>query len=174
MRLAHSGDVKIYEDGGAKPRAYLVCHPYSTTNEEDAYNWLRENPSGTVLITDVPFATVADCDVSDPGSAEITSYDPERVVIHVSSDNEAAYLILADAWYPGWTASDNGMPANVFRANGIFRAVQIPRGEHEIVFSYQSRPFRIGAVVSALSLLIMVGLVILLPDSRMSDRPAMR
>jgi len=64
------------------------------------------------------------------------------------------------------------LPAKIFRADGVFRAVQIPRGDHEIVFTYQSRPFRIGVVVSIVSLMIVVGLIIFLPAHEPPDPPA--
>lgn len=172
LRLAQSGDVKIYEDAGAHPRAYLVCQPRATTDPDEAYRWLADDPQTPVLITDVPFATVADCNPAAPGTAQIVSYEPERVVIQATTVNDAAYLILTDAWYPGWSATVDGQEANVFRANGLFRAVRVPRGSHQIVLTYQNRPFEIGAVVSLIALIITLGAIILIPASRRPDPPA--
>jgi hypothetical protein len=172
LRLAHSGDVKIYEDSLARPRAYLVCQPFTTTDDEEAYAWLATHPDGVALFTDVPFAAVAPCDTSAPGQAQIISYTPERIVIRASTDSDAAYLVLADAWYPGWTATDDDSPAKVYRANGVFRAVQIPQGEHEIVFTYQSLPFKRGTVISLASLIAAAGLLFILPNHLHSGSPS--
>ena len=48
-----------------------------------------------------------------------------------------AFLLLTDAYYPGWTASVNGEPTAVRRADVMFRAVPMPAGESTVVFEYR-------------------------------------
>ena len=45
-------------------------------------------------------------------------------------------LVLADTWYPRWSATVNGAPAEIARADVIFRGVQLPDGESEVVFRF--------------------------------------
>jgi hypothetical protein len=42
----------------------------------------------------------------------------------------------------------------ILRANGIFRAVPVPPGEHVVTFVYRPVPFYAGATVTALTLTI--------------------
>lgn len=68
------------------------------------------------------------------------SYEPDRVVLRVSTRSSGT-LVLNDAYYSGWSAEVNGIPAPIFPWNGMFRGIAIPRaGEYEAVFSYS--PFR--------------------------------
>ena len=50
------------------------------------------------------------------GSARLTSDRPQRVAIAVEAAADA-WLVLADAWFPGWTATLDGVSTPVLRAN---------------------------------------------------------
>ena len=53
-------------------------------------------------------------------------------------------LVLADAWYPGWTATVNGEATPVYRANIMFRAVAVPAGENLVVFQFDPQLWRVA------------------------------
>jgi len=65
----------------------------------------------------------------------IADYTPERVVIDVETETDG-YLFLSDAYYPGWRATIDGAPTTIYRADIMFRAVFVPAGAHEIVYTY--------------------------------------
>ncbi|WP_343417085.1 YfhO family protein [Candidatus Flexifilum breve] len=65
----------------------------------------------------------------------IADYTAERVVIDVETDFDG-YLFLSDAYYPGWHATIDGAPTTIYRADVMFRAVFVPAGVHEIVYTY--------------------------------------
>jgi hypothetical protein len=82
---------------------------------------------------------------------------PERVVAEMTSDS-AGVLVLADLFYPGWTAEVDGHPAEILRADGVFRALALPAGSHRAVFRYKPLSVQIGAALSAAALLVIAGL----------------
>lgn len=57
-------------------------------------------------------------------------------------------LLVRDPWYPGWTASVNGQPAPLYRADGVLMAVALPAGESEVVFRFRPLSFLVGAGIS--------------------------
>lgn len=63
---------------------------------------------------------------------------------------EARVVVLSDAFAPGWTATVNGQPAPILRANYAFRAVEIP-GDASIVFRYRTPGLSAGVTVSGLA-----------------------
>jgi hypothetical protein len=90
------------------------------------------------------------------GRAAIVDYRPESVRIDVET-SEAAVLILADAFEPGWTARiEGGETLDIFRANGLVRAVMVPAGRSQVLFHYETPWLRLGACLSGLGLLIIV------------------
>jgi hypothetical protein len=162
LRLAYAAEVKIYEYQGTLPRAYLACNPVRADSQEEAWGMLQAG-SWPVVEDTSPTAQIS-CNPNNPGLASTSLYEPERVEILAESRGENVYLILSDAWYPGWQATLDGQPVPILRANGMFRAVHVPPGQHEIVFTYRSKPFEIGTAVSIACLLTtIIGLAIFRP-----------
>jgi hypothetical protein len=90
------------------------------------------------------------------GRATIVEYRPETIRIDVETP-EAAVLVLADAFEPGWTARiEGGDPLEIFRANGLVRAVLVPAGRARVLFHYETPWLRPGAYLSGLGLLIIL------------------
>jgi hypothetical protein len=85
------------------------------------------------------------------GLARILAYEPERVVVEVWAE-EPSFLILSDAFYPGWEAAVDGRPAPILRANILLRAVAVPAGGHTVEFSYRCRPLEAGLRLSVAGL----------------------
>lgn len=82
-----------------------------------------------------------------PARVTIDAFHPEEIVLRVSSPR-AGWLVLAEAWYPGWRAIIDGEPARVQPANGWMRAVALPAGTREVVLSYRPASFWCGSLVT--------------------------
>ena len=63
---------------------------------------------------------------------------------------DGGWLVLADAWYPGWEASVDGEGVQIYIANVLFRAVWVPPGEHAVAFEYRPVSFYAGSALSLL------------------------
>jgi len=180
FRLAHSGDVKVYENLDVLPRAFLVHEHRVVENAEDgaalalmqdaafdpATEVVLSVVAGAALTGDVPPEPVGEGDAQpSPGELDareecvrVTRYAPERVEIDVVA-GAPGYLVLTDAWYPGWEATVDGEPMQVHRADLLFRAVAVDAGHHHVVLTYRPVSLRIGAGVSLAGL---VGLAVVI------------
>jgi hypothetical protein len=67
--------------------------------------------------------------------AKIEEVVPEQQVVHVDAPTDGV-VVVADQYYPGWQATVDGTPSELFRANGFQRAVFVKAGKHDIHFSY--------------------------------------
>ena len=86
------------------------------------------------------------------GTARILAEFAGRVDV-AASVKDGGWLVLSDTYFPGWSATVDGEPAEILPAQGVFRAVWVPAGEHLVQFVYRPWSFAIGAVVTGLCLL---------------------
>ena len=162
-RLIHSGDVKIYENLNVLPRAFLLAN-WQWQPDETAVLAAMQDPSFDPRQTAVLLGKGENLtglqDLS--GLAEIISYAPEKVVIRTDAPQDSL-LLLTDANYPGWQAALDGRPAAIVPADGLFRGVFVPAGEHEVVFEFAPRSVANGRVLSSvgLGLLLLAGVYLL-------------
>ena len=84
----------------------------------------------------------------------ITSYRPEAVEISVAA-GAPGLLILADQAFPGWAARVDGEPTPIITVDHALRGVYILAGTHQVSFSYEPWPFRLGAALTLGSLLLL-------------------
>ncbi len=87
----------------------------------------------------------------------MVDYQPARVVLSVHA-SAPGYVLLAQAGYPGGGALVDGADAPIHGADYIFRAVAVSAGTHQIVFEYRPTTLYLGAAISALALLIVIGI----------------
>jgi len=95
---------------------------------------------------------------ADPGrvsagdSVERTLWNSARREFAVRS-NAGGRFGLKEQFFPGWSATLDGRAIPEEPWEGAFQAVQVPPGDHHLQFRYRSSGLRIGAWVSAASVL---------------------
>lgn len=99
------------------------------------------------------------------GEARIIAETPTKIVI-AATNQTPGELVLADTFYPGWRATVDGQPTPVTRANEAHRAVFLPAGAHQVVFTYRPLSLLLGAAISATA--IVAGLAIIVLGKRRS------
>jgi hypothetical protein len=147
----------LYKVDGSVPRAYVVSQIRAVDNAAAVLPLLSTAPfdpahevvlQGKVRIKANHRPLLA--------AAKIARYEDSRVSIQVTS-NDDAVLVLTDSYYPGWRAYLDGKQTDILRANHFFRAVVIPEGTHRIEFIYEPDWFRLGALVSLMTLFTIIG-----------------
>ena len=165
FRLVHSGDVKIYQNIDVLPRALIVPQALSVPDDAVALATMRAasfDPVQTVVLN----GAQANIGRAQAGAssykADIVSDEPEHVVIETNGE-DAGWLILLDAWYPGWRATIDGAPVEVARADVLFRAVPVPAGQHRVEFVFAPLSRWMGVGMSLMTLALCVAAIIALP-----------
>ena len=88
-----------------------------------------------------------------PASCEVTSQTSQSLSLKVQTDHDGL-LYMADHFYPGWIAELDAKPVAILRANGLNRAVMIPKGEHVLKVSYHPFVLSLGFMLAGAGLLI--------------------
>ena len=147
------GSVYIYENQEVLPRAFVVRNANVLEGKNKIFNALRKfDPKETVILEEKVDR------LTHPGKfkeATITSYQPNRIKLSVQLD-DPGFLVLGDIWAPGWKAYDHGIKKQVFKANYALRSILLEKGEHQIEFIYDPLSYRIGRMVSLLTVLLLL------------------
>jgi len=160
----------LYELERPLPRAYVVPHARRYATPTAVINAVLDRSfplREAVALTDST-APAAGGSADDPVTSESVSPFPgvriteaEEEEVRLALDPiaaDGAWLVLTDSFYPGWAASVDGEPRPIETANFFFRAIPLEPGDRNVVFSYRSRPFERGRLISLASLVLAVGL----------------
>lgn len=87
--------------------------------------------------------------------AVIRAFAAEHIEVEVATASPGL-LVLAESYFPGWSATVNGEPASCLPANGWMRAVSVPAGTSRVVLSFTSSRLAQGAWVSLLAIVVVL------------------
>jgi len=158
----HDGDVKVYRNLRAMPRAYLV---HQARQEQglaaiDAMKQPGFDPQREVILES---AAPALDKPTGADAVQIVTDEPENVAMDVDV-TAPGILVLSDAYYPGWQATVDGQSVPILRANYYFRGLALGAGQHRVEFTFHPRSLDVGALVSLIALGVLVAL--LLPERK--------
>ena len=136
-QIARTRDAYIYENPRALPRVLVV--PQAQVADFDAIlasgRWPQGfDPRRSVLLEVQPSADPAG--PAQPGTARIERYGTTEVRVAVDAP-QGGYLVLNDVWHHWWQVEVDGRPAELLRANVLFRAVQVPPGQSTVRFVFK-------------------------------------
>jgi hypothetical protein len=87
---------------------------------------------------------------------EAVAVDPGHIVARVATPAQS-FLLLNEAFYPGWKATVDGAPVEVYRADYLFSGLVLSPGVHTVEFRFESPALRRGEIISAATLLLVLG-----------------
>ena len=174
------GSAVLYRNPPRWPRARLVGRPIYAAGR--ASGRCGADRRGTSSATTWLWRTLApapgrrrglgQCHGSPKTSRNGSSSRPSR--------RSPSYLVLADTFDPGWSATLDGRPVPIRPAYVAFRAVYLSEGTHTVVFTYRPAGFALGLGLTVLG--VVLGLVlwalpagstVLSPDHATLARPTL-
>jgi len=165
LREVHVGSQAVYENLLALPRVTLLGDYHVVTPAIAILDSVRDGTSDserTTFLESDPGVTLGPI---EGGRATLTHYGLNDVTVEVETPGPAI-LRLADLWHPDWTVTVDGKAEPLLKADYLLRAVVVPAGRHEVVFRFTPPVMRLGLGVSALGLLVSLGLVVAGPLRR--------
>ncbi|MGL4729927.1 MAG: hypothetical protein ACRCWO_14350, partial [Bosea sp. (in: a-proteobacteria)] len=135
--LARTKDAYIYENPRALPRVMVVGEARRANLDTilASGQWPEFDPRRTVLVAqDVPLPPTPGGRPS--GTARILDYGTDTVTIEALAP-QGGFLVLNDVWQAWWQVEVNGTPADMLRANVLFRAVAVPEGRSTVTFRFE-------------------------------------
>jgi len=161
-KLVFNKDVWIYENKSVLQRAYFVAQSTFVETENEALSEMRKDsfiPKDAVIIVGHDKQQNRKELVTEPSMVKIVNYKAQKVEIDVDAMNNG-FLVLSDRYYPGWKVYIDGKESHLYNANYIFRAVELNKGKHSVVFVFNPLSFRIGLYISIISSIAIIVLLI--------------
>ncbi len=171
--------LKVYENLGVMPRAFTL--PRSATivvpTQAAVGETIRRYDPRFYLIADeetLPEAlrpAEGSAQPGEPRAQAVVAYGLDQVVVEAEVDGPA-WLVLGDAYFPGWKAFVSPAALSVeasqeveeevpvVRTAGNFRAVPLEAGRWRVRFKYSPDSVKIGAFLSFLSGMVLVFLAV--------------
>ncbi len=154
-----SGSLWIYKNPWVSPRAYLAHDAEILPDDTailqrmsiDSFPWPAAYFTLEEKVNNLhTFPAIGD-------SVAITNASENEIEM-IANSHDSSYLVLTDTYYPGWEATVDGVGTTIHRTNYAMRAILLPPGKHKVTFIFRPRLFRIGAWISSVSLLLLLGI----------------
>jgi hypothetical protein len=150
----------VYEYRDALPRVFFPKRTAVVRGKEAALRYMASgmfDPAETAVVEEPP---PFDMPSSAVRRAEVTAWDLHRIRVKAELD-APGLLVFSEIFYPkGWTASVDGKPARIVKADHALRAVYLGPGSHEVAMHFSPASFGLGLrITAAVTALLVLGVV---------------
>jgi O-antigen/teichoic acid export membrane protein len=173
----YDGEVKVYRNADALPRAFIVDEAVTAGSQEEALDRaLLVDLRKTVVIEGFPAQGLPPAASPQVREARLAERKNREIFVDINL-SDRGWLVYTDNYFEGWKAylrpfgaEGEGVDAEgraieeqvpIYRANGSFRTVYIPQaGQWTVRFVYSPRSFLLGVYATFLggiTLLLLAG-----------------
>jgi hypothetical protein len=149
-----TSSVRVYENTLVYPRAYFadrvrgMLDPHAVLRRVRARGFDGRHEA-LVESSEPPALPIP----SASSRAQVTRAGPNELRVGTTTA-EPRFLVVSEMYFPGWRAYVDGVNTRIYRTNYLFRGIVVPGGEHTVRFVYRPVSVIVGAVVSALALVV--------------------
>lgn len=163
-RLAYGGEVRVYENENAMPRAFaLPATAAVVVPRGQVGDALKQYDPREYVVLEEEQGFVAQGPVHPSRYAPVTveRYSGNEVFLKARVD-EPSLVLLGDSYFPGWKAysraegDSDERELTIYRADGNFRAVYLEPGAYTIRFKYSPMSFKLGLYATFLAAMSML------------------
>ena len=176
------GQMKVYENLRALPEAFLAFDTIDSSSFENSLKTIRDKNFDAFrqLIVEAPEESENGSSKESTATAvrsfksgiskerppeisaisQLNRESPEKVLLKFSCD-KPCFAVLNDSYFPGWTATLDGKPTQIYPVNAMFKGVKVQeKGTHELCFEYHSTALDTGLriMLAGIASLILLGI----------------
>ncbi len=143
--------------------AWLVDKVHYVSNANEELEGIRGLNLRREAVADQQFKDVlGESIVQDSvGLVRIKAYEPNKLTYEVESD-KGGVVVFSEIYYPGWTATVDGVEQELGRVNYVLRALQVKPGKHEVVLSFFPKSIDRTETIAYISYVVLLLVILLL------------
>ena len=155
--LNESGNIELKINEDVLGSAWFVDEVQKVTDSNQELLSLSSlDYKKTCLSTHLNNKTYSD---SSKNYVEVVEKMPNKIIYKVFS-NDTGFIVFSEAFYKnGWVAKINGEVTDHHKVNYLLRGLEVERGEHEIVFTFEPAVVKTGTLLMASSNILLLILV---------------
>ncbi len=159
VALWTQGGITLWRNTFARPRFYFAARVLPSDGEAQTLALLPTlRPGGRDAIIEGT-APLPDDTTAGQGAITVLTDQPGEITLRTETTT-GQWLIVDEGYDSGWQGDVDGASEPLHPANEMFQALYVPAGAHTIHLLYRPASFVLGALVSALALLVMLGLLV--------------
>ncbi len=144
-------NLRVYQNLDVLPRAFFT-YRYEVKPKLDILHAMHDgtfNPRDVMYFDEAPkdMPALATTPIDTASETLTMDYKDQDITFHTKT-NGNRLIFMSDAWYPDWTATVDGKPTPIYRADYAFRAIVAPQGTHEIKLTYYDPKYVTGRAIS--------------------------
>ena len=86
---------------------------------------------------------------------KLVKYEPNNLQYTIES-KKGGVVVFAEIYYPGWTATIDGQPAELGRVNYILRALNVKAGKHTVVLDFHPTSISTTETIAYIAIVILL------------------
>jgi len=156
LGAGEGGKVKMpIENNTANGNAWFVSDVKYVDNANEELAALGQvNLKHTAVVAKQDFGFLK---AGGEGTVTLTGYGATEAKYNIESQG-GGLVVFSEVYYPGWTATIDGGSTDIGRADYVLRALNVPAGKHEVVFTYDPQSVHTTETIAyaALGLLMLL------------------
>ena len=108
-------------------------------------------------VADKKFESILGKAQSNDSTAKVklVKYEPNNLQYTIDS-KKGGVVVFAEIYYPGWTATIDGQPAELGRVNYILRALNVKAGTHTVVLDFHPTSISTTETIAYIAIVILL------------------
>jgi hypothetical protein len=154
------GDIEYFENENANGNAWFVdeIESFETANDEIlALNKINTKTTAIANASDLKSKRFVKDSMA---SIQLVDYKLNHLV-YETKNTEDGFAVFSEVYYKnGWDVTIDGVEVNHYNVNYVLRGLEIPKGTHNVVFTFNPTVVRTGSTISLVSSMLLVLLIL--------------
>lgn len=151
------GRETVVRNPGALGNAWFVSEVKWVDNADEEMAAITDFDPAFTAVADRKFAREIGDKVVAPVAGDTiyeTAYKPDELTYRYRSQN-GGLAVFSEIYFPwGWHVTVDGQPVEMGRVNYVLRAVNLPAGEHEVIFRFDPKSVHTTETIAYISLIL--------------------
>ncbi len=150
----------VYELTKSRPRFYIASVSKKVKTIEDIYKSYSENNNSYQNVLVEKNELLVNNKTNSTDKVKIIQSTDTDIDLETES-GENNLLVTSDTYYPGWYATVDNRPVEIYLVNLSQRVIELPKGTRYVKMEYKPQSFETGKTISFISYIIVFAVLFL-------------